>query len=30
VSGMQEYASNTNTNWMNSKQISNLLNNLNG
>jgi UDP-N-acetylglucosamine 4,6-dehydratase len=29
VSGMQEYASNTNTNWMNSKQISNLLDKLN-
>jgi hypothetical protein len=26
---MQEYASNTNTNWMNSKQISNLLDKLN-
>lgn len=30
VSGMQEYASNTNTNWMNSNQISDLLDKLNG
>jgi len=30
VSGMQEYASNTNTNWMNSIQLSNLLDKLNG
>ena len=29
VSGMQEYASNTNTTWMNSKQISDLLDKLN-
>ncbi len=30
VSGMQEYASNTNTTWMNSKQIADLLDKLNG
>jgi len=30
VSGMQEYASNTNTTWMDSKQISDLLEKLNG
>ena len=29
VSGLQEYASNTNTNWMNSQQISDLLDKLN-
>ena len=30
VSGMQEYASNSNTNWMDSMQISSLLDKLNG
>ena len=30
VSGMQEYASNTNAIWMNSKQIAELLDKLNG
>ena len=30
VSGMQEYASNTNTTWLNSSQISELLNKLSG